>query len=210
MKLVFFSDTHGLHEQVKLPDGDILIFCGDMCPRSRIEGVRNFSGFLAKQPHKYKIVIAGNHDFPFEKEERTQAEKMITDAGAIYLNNSNSKIEGINFWGSPIQPEFMNWAFNSKRGEEIRKYWEMIPEDTDVLITHGPPRGILDKLKPSGINIGCEDLLQKVLQIKPLIHAFGHIHESYGVKEKNGTIFVNACNLDERNQCVNKAVELEI
>ncbi|MCK5074692.1 MAG: metallophosphatase domain-containing protein [Bacteriovoracaceae bacterium] len=210
MKLVFFSDTHGMHEDVQLPLGDILVFCGDMCRRSKLEDVSDFSNYIKKQSHKYKIVIAGNHDFPFENEDKIRAEKLITDSGAIYLNDSGTSIEGISFWGSPVQPEFMSWAFNRSRGDDIKRHWEKIPHNTDVLVTHGPPCGILDKLRPSGINVGCEDLLEKVLEVMPAIHAFGHIHEGYGVKKKGHTIFVNACNLDERYQCVNNAIELEI
>jgi len=88
-------------------------------------------------------------------------------------------IEGVKFYGSPWQPRFFDWAFNLDRGEEIKKKWDLIPMDTDVLITHGPPYGILD-LTHEGEKVGCEELMKAVLRVQPKIHIFGHIHEAYG------------------------------
>ena len=195
MKFVFLSDTHGKHDEITIPQADVFIFCGDMCSVGTLPEVESFARFLKGLPHKHKVVIAGNHDFPFENESKEVAEKMVRDAGAIYLNDSQTVIEGIKIWGSPIQPRFFDWAFNRDRGEEINKHWELIPEDTDVLITHGPPYGILDKIK-NGNLVGCEELRKRVDLLKPKVHAFGHIHESSGIKEISGTTFVNASNLD--------------
>lgn len=105
-------------------------------------------------------------------------------------------MEGIKFYGSPWQPWYYDWAFNEQRGEKIKAKWDLIPEDTDVLITHGPPMGILDKTLESG-HVGCEELVKAVHRIKPKLHIFGHIHEDHGELRLHGTHFVNAasCNL---------------
>ena len=209
MKLIFTSDTHCKHNEIKIPSGDVFIFCGDMSYRGELSEIESFALFLQDLPHKYKIVIAGNHDFSFEDERKDQAEKLIISSGAKYLNDSGMQIEGINFWGSPIQPYFYNWAFNRQRGEEIKKHWDLIPLDTDVLITHGPPYGILDKTKRGEI-AGCEELLKKIQKVKPKIHAFGHIHEGYGMIKRNKTVFINASNLNFRYQYTNLPVEWEL
>lgn len=208
MKLTFISDTHSVHEKLKLEEGDILFHCGDMTKRGELREVNNVAHYLNRQPFRYKVVIAGNHDFCFENKYRKEAEKVLNDHGIIYLNDSFVEIEGIKIWGSPIQPYFYNWAFNRKRGEEIRKHWDLIPNDIHILLTHGPPNGVLDSLY-SGEAVGCEDLMKRVSYIKPRIHAFGHIHESYGTKIVGPTRFINACITDLRYWIRNKPVVIE-
>ncbi|MBC7410804.1 MAG: metallophosphoesterase, partial [Arcicella sp.] len=107
----------------------------------RIEEIEMFNEWMGSLPHRHKVVIAGNHDFFFEKYPK-EAKRLITNA--TYLNDSGILIEGLHIWGSPIQPWFYDWAFNRKRGKDIRKHWDLIPTNTDILITHGPPFGILD------------------------------------------------------------------
>ena len=206
IKIVFISDTHGKHNEISIPDADLLIFCGDMCSRGLLSEVQDFAKLLKELPHKYKIIIAGNHDKAFEdKKYRSSAERLIQESGAIYLNDSGTEIEGIKIWGSPIQPWFLDWAFNRQRGEEIQKHWDMIPDDTDLLITHGPPHGILDK-NQKGQKTGCKELFKKVKEVNPKVHAFGHIHEGYGKIKKNKTTFINASNLNVRYQPVNPPI----
>ena len=209
MKFVFLSDTHCRHNEIKVPEGDCFVFCGDMSYRGELSEIEGFSLFLQRLPHRYKIVIAGNHDFSFEDERKNQAEELIKLSGAEYLNDSGMQIDEIKIWGSPIQPYFYDWAFNRERGEEIKKHWDLIPKDTDVLITHGPPKGILDKTK-RGEEVGCEELLKKVLEVKPKIHAFGHIHEGYGTFQKNETVYINASNLNFRYLYTNPPIEWEL
>ena len=119
----------------------------------------------------------------------------------MYLNDSAMEIEGVRFWGSPITPWFYNWAFNRQRGMEINAHWTKIPEDTQVLITHGPPWGVLDRTE-DGSHVGCEDLSRQVQRIQPKLHVFGHIHESNGRVEHEGTTYVNASVLNARYQNV--------
>ncbi|MCK5925845.1 MAG: metallophosphatase domain-containing protein [Methylococcales bacterium] len=198
MQLTFISDTHSYHDTLTLGSGDILIHCGDFTRYGSLQDTKSFAQFMAAQDFTYKIVIAGNHDRCFENEEKAHAEKILKDHHLIYLNDSGITINHLKIWGSPIQPEYYNWAFNRDRGSDIQKHWQLIPNDTDVLLTHGPVFGRLD-LAHRGENVGCEDLLATVQKIKPKIHACGHIHEAYGVKEKEGTIFVNASSLGIRH-----------
>lgn len=206
MKVVCISDTHSKHQRVKVPNGDLLIHAGDVSRRGTPEEIRQFNEWIGTLPHPHKVIIAGNHDFLFENEPEF-AESLITNA--TYLNDSGVTIEGIRIWGSPISPEFHDWAFNRKRGEEIRKYWEMIPSNTDILITHGPPKGILDRTV-LGSRVGCVDLAEIVAQIRPKYHIFGHIHEAQGVKEIDGTTYINASMLNLLYMASHKAVVFDI
>ena len=146
VRIICISDTHGQHAGLRLPDGDILIHAGDFmtygnAPREIID----FDAWLGRQPHAHKIVIAGNHDRLFESHP-IPARALITNV--IYLEDSGVEVEGLKFWGSPVQPPFNNWAFNVQRGAPIRRHWDKIPTDTDVLVTHGPPFGMLDQSHP--------------------------------------------------------------
>ncbi len=196
MKILFISDTHGQHRKLqKLPQADILIHGGDVSKHGEDHEVEDFIKWFSKLDFRYKIFIAGNHDFYFEDETVNRIQRMLTE-NSYYLCNTGISIEGINFWGSPITPTYFNWAFNKDRGKEINKYWNKIPKNTDVLITHGPPFGILDLTKP-GLKVGCENLLKKVKLIKPKYHLFGHIHEAYGIYKNTYTTFVNGSILNE-------------
>lgn len=208
MKIIAISDTHGQHSQLKIPDGDILLHAGDVSKRGYRNEILDFYEWFAAQPHRYKVMIAGNHDFYFENTDSEQI-KAEMPPEIIYLNDSGIELEGIHIWGSPIQPWFHDWAFNRQRGADIRKYWDLIPDNTDILLTHGPVKGILD-LTASGLEVGCEDLLEKVQKIKPTYHIFGHIHEAYGILEQNGTTFMNASVLNLRYELVNPPITFEI
>lgn len=209
MKLTFISDTHAQHHKLDIGSGDVLVHCGDFTLGGSLYEITDFAEFIAEQDFTYKIVIAGNHDWCFEDRRKTKAEAYLREYGIIYLNDSGVELNGVKFWGSPVQPEFCHWAFNRQRGAEIRAHWDLIPDDTDVLITHGPAFGILD-LCYDGFHAGCEDLLNVIQRIRPKVHACGHIHESYGVCERDGVVFVNACNLDERYQMQNLPIMVEI
>jgi Icc-related predicted phosphoesterase len=194
MRIVCVSDTHNQHNKIKLPEGDVLIHAGDFSMLGKVPEVGAFLKWFGEQPHKHKVLIAGNHDWLFERES-TLATSMVPE-GVTYLNDSGAVIEGLNFWGSPVQPEFGNWAFNRNQFE-IDQHWQLIPSNTDVLITHGPPRGVLDWTVPCMNEVGCPDLLSRVLSVKPKLHVFGHIHEAYGQKQFEDTLFVNAALCDE-------------
>jgi Icc-related predicted phosphoesterase len=207
MKLVMIADTHTFHELCTLPDGDVLIHAGDMALAGSIQEVQRCLDWLNKQPHKHIIAIAGNHDWAFQRFKGALQLGRI-----IYLENSGISIEGKNFYGSPVSPSFCNWAFNADRGPAIKKYWDVIPDNLDVLITHGPPQGIADFQHPTfgSFNLGCADLMNQVEISKPKIHVFGHIHGGYGQKEYKGIKFYNASQVNEAYKIANKPWEVEI
>lgn len=194
LRIVAISDTHTRHDRVRVPDGDVLVHAGDFTSVGELGDVASFDRFLGTLPHRHKIVIAGNHDFCFERTpERARA--LLTSC--IYLQDEAVTIEGVKFYGSPWQPWFFDWAFNLHRGAPIRKKWALIPAGTDVLVTHGPPRGHGD-LTHDGEQAGCEDLLRRIQVLRPRVHIFGHIHEGAGVTRDEHTTYINAstCNLD--------------
>jgi Icc-related predicted phosphoesterase len=209
MKLVLISDTHTFHKQVTLPEGDVLIHAGDMGLRGSASEIQPCLDWLNRQPHKHVVAIAGNHDFAFER-----CPELLKLGRINYLENSSINIDGKNFYGSPVQPWFMDWAFNVQRGAAIKKYWDMIPEAglVDVLITHGPPMGILDVTAPQygGEHVGCEDLMKQVEISLPALHVFGHIHGGYGKRTYRGIDFYNASICDEDYKAVNKPWVVEI
>lgn len=199
-RLVCVSDTHNCNEQISVPDGDILIHAGDATVRGTVKEITLFNDWFSSLPHKYKILIAGNHDWLFETDSRLA--RTLLDSSIYYLQDSVVEIENLKFYGSPWQPRFFDWAFNLNRGAELAEKWKMIPADTDVLITHGPPHGILDEVPRSFFveNTGCEELRKRVEIVNPKLHVFGHIHCGYGMTELFGTKFVNASVCDEQYQ----------
>ncbi len=206
MRIVCISDTHGAHEAMRVPEGDVLLHAGDLTNMGKVPEIIAFNKWLGSLPHPHKIVVAGNHDFLFERQPET-AEALITNA--IYLKNSAVEVAGLRVWGSPVTPWFHDWAFNRRRGADIRRYWEMIPAGTDILVTHGPPHGLLDKTF-TGEQVGCRDLLEFVWRVKPKIHLFGHIHEGYGQLETDGTTFVNASIMDLNYKPVHQPVVIDL
>lgn len=214
MKITFISDTHGKHTELthKLPGGDVLIHSGDFMRGGYDENEAiDFLDWLEHDitGYEYKIVVAGNHDRLFE-DEPERALKLIRDyaPNVIYLQDESEIINGVKFYGSPHTPAFNNWAFNMDRDSDaIEMMWRNIPDDTDVLITHGPPLGILD-YTPYGGNVGCERLIYRVLEVQPLIHVFGHVHSSHGHKYNETTDFINASNLNEEYELVNEPVNV--
>ncbi len=209
MKLVAVADTHRAFEKLKVPDGDVFIQAGDIDVYNVSDAIR-YNKWLGRLPHKHKLIVGGNHDQWLA--ENTMDYKRSVLSNGTYLENSGVEIDGVKFWGSPITPTFNDWFFMADRGESIARYWDLVPEDTDVIITHGPPKNILDAA-PRGCwfdYVGCEDLLKKIKRIKPKIHFFGHIHFSAGIEEKHGVKFCNVSVMDEKYQVVNKPTEVEI
>jgi len=203
MKFIVVSDTHFQHHKLQLPEGDAIIHAGDLTETGRKEEVLDFLDWFTSLHYPHKIFIAGNHDFFLEKISHSSEEKELIPAGIHYLNDSGVTIGNLSIWGSPVQPQYYNWAFNRKRGSEIQQHWDMIPPKTNILITHGPPFEILDS-NSLGENVGCKNLLSTINVIRPSFHVFGHIHESYGRLTKNGTDFMNACILNEEYRFKNK------
>ncbi|MFZ0545685.1 MAG: metallophosphatase domain-containing protein [Candidatus Promineifilaceae bacterium] len=205
-RIVAISDTHNRHRHLTIPDGDILIHAGDLTDMGDINDVRDFNDWLGTLPHEHKLVIAGNHDFCFEKEP-DKAESLLTNC--TYLLDQAITIRGINFYGSPWQPWFFDWAFNLKRGPEIKAKWDLIPEDVDVLITHGPPAGYLDQTYQDQ-QVGCADLMDAIHRVRPSFHIFGHIHEAYGRISDDHTEFINASSCTLNYEPINAPIVIDL
>lgn len=174
--VVAMADTHGFHDRLVVPDGDVLIHAGDLTQlgrRPELEAVRDW---LRGLPHPHKVIVAGNHDFLFEQEP-VAARALFSDF--IYLEDAEATVAGLRIWGSPWQPWFHSWAFNLHRGAPIDAKWRLIPPGLDVLVTHGPPAGYGDRCF-DGREVGCEDLLEHLRRTQPRFHLFGHIHEARG------------------------------
>lgn len=190
-KVVVISDTHGRHRRVEVPDGDVLIHAGDFTASGSMRDVEEFDDWLSELPHSEKLVVAGNCDAVCERDPDGVCERL---SEARYLQDDRVEIEGVTFWGSPWQPVFLNMSFNLPRGDALAEKWADMPEDVDVLITHGPPFGILDRTS-RGEEVGDRELLARVTEVRPRFHVFGHVHESSGRETRQGTEFINAaCN----------------
>jgi Icc-related predicted phosphoesterase len=214
-KILCISDTHGKHNQIPLEwleEADIIIHSGDISNVGGLREIENFcEWFSSLSQYKHKIFIAGNHDFGFEKDPIDTTRIVREYPNIVYLEDSMVEVEGLKIYGSPWQPEFFNWAFNLERGSEILEKWNMIPLDTDILITHGPAYGECDWVVPrkkhggehvkftDGGCVGCEDLLDVILnKVCPKFHISGHVHSAHGESFKGNTHFINASTLNER------------
>lgn len=201
------SDTHGMHYDLpELPEADVIFHAGDCTGRGRPEEIQDFVSWYGSLDYEHKILVPGNHDWGFQTSPEVY-KKLCEDHGVTYLHDSEVIIDGFKIYGSGHTPEFCNWAFNCWRTEKDKKnndlygydypfigdFWKQIPDDTDILITHGPPYGIMDECPH---HVGCEELLKRVKEIKPLVHIFGHIHESRGEERHGETKFINASSLD--------------
>jgi Icc-related predicted phosphoesterase len=216
-RITFISDTHTKHDKVSgfLTGGDMLIHAGDLTGRGYITEIENFMKWYDNiNNYDTKVFIAGNHDFGFQ-DDNQKLRGLLTGYKTIEYLQDDLLMVGedydnmIKIWGSPWQPEFHNWAFNLPRGEKIKEKWDMIPVDTDILITHGPPFGKLDYVPYNNINVGCEELMKRVEEVKPKIHVFGHIHEGYGYVFDGNTHFINAAVLNGRYEFRNKPITVD-
>lgn len=212
MKVVAFSDIHSQHRKLILPDGDLLACAGDFSNKGRLEESIDFINWFAEQSKRYRfggVFIAGNHDFLAESDPALFRSLVDAHANIRYLDNETVMIDGKIIFGSPQTPWFHSWAFNVHRGEEIRRYWEKIPDVCDLLITHGPPMHVLDKTD-FGIHAGCKDLWDVLMKKQVKHHMFGHIHEAHGQDKIYGTHCYNVSVLDLQYRLTNPPTVLEI
>ena len=187
MRIVCISDTHNRLDKMKIPPGDLLLHAGDLTGRGSLDELRRFDQLLATLPHRHKVIIAGNHDWGFQREPAAARELIQS---AVYLQDSEVTIQGLRIYGSPWQPWFLDWAFNGARGGSLKPIWDRIPAGIDILITHGPPAGIGDHYSDVGRQ-GCEDLRARIGEVKPRLHLFGHIHQDGGFWQNGSTFFAN-------------------
>lgn len=213
MRIVAFADTHQFHDELQVPDGDVVICAGDVCRGGEREELDLFLHWFTALPHRHKLFIAGNHDRCLElADERDDV--VAAHASIVLLEDSGVVIDGVSFWGSPWTPMFMDWSFMLPRGPALAEKWARIPGGVEVLVTHGPPKRILDDvtayrslpLHDDGDDtaedddddhfVGCADLRARVRVVKPRLHLFGHIHSQRGTVDDDGVRFVN-CTTNE-------------
>ena len=184
MKIWHISDTHTYHGLLKVPeDVDMVIHSGDATnPRDPYKSeneMLNFISWFGLLPIKHKVFVAGNHDLCIERNLVTKIDFMKN--GIVYLENDYAEVEGIKIWGSPFTPTFgQGWAFNKKRSA-LHDIWKEIPDDVDIVVVHGPPKGILD-LAYHQLNCiefcGDEALRKRMYLLNPKLCLFGHIHNN--------------------------------
>jgi hypothetical protein len=222
MRITVISDTHtkhGLIPLTDLPGGNLLIHAGDIMNSGYNKNdILDFcTWFHSLEQYDKKIFIAGNHDRMFENHPEGVEELLNIYLDIDYLQDEAYDLYDMDtdtstkIYGSPWQPEFYSWAFNlPKNGIELAGKWEAIPDNTDILITHGPAFGTLDTVagRPWD-NLGCELLAERIEVIKPKIHVCGHIHSGYGYVFKDGTHFFNAAVLDEQYEYTQKPMTFD-
>ena len=205
MKFVFISDTHGLHRDLELPPGEVLVHAGDITDHGSEAEVRDFLDWMGDLDYAHKVFIGGNHDLFLEEQPLEFLE--LLPPGLTYLNNQAHQVGPYRLWGAPHTPDLVGWAFGRPR-EQLAAHWRYLPPQIDLLITHTPPHGILDR-SGSGQTLGCTYLRQELPSRSIKVHVFGHIHASYGQREIGGTTFINASNLDSYRGLINPPVVLE-
>ena len=224
-RLIICSDTHGYHKGIEnMPEGDIFIHCGDNTIYGETWEMDNFLNWLGTLKFKNIVFINGNHEVVVGK-TKGLTKKMVDNYNKYhftkihYLENESVEIGGLKFYGSPMTPEFFDWQYMYSRNGEGKDIWAKIPEDTDILISHGPPETVLDSVKPWGHYYspfaGCPHLLERVSVVKPILHCFGHIHGSRSHRRLanpkfNETLFVNSSICDESYKPVNKPYVIDI
>jgi Icc-related predicted phosphoesterase len=226
-RITILSDTHtrhGLIPMSDLPGGDILIHAGDIMNSGYNKNdIHDFLyWFESLKQYDTKIFIAGNHDRMFENHPEEVREWINKHVGVDYLQdeqltlygdgpNGNMPENNIRIYGIPHTPEFYNWAFNVPRNShQMQEIMNKIPDNVDILVTHGPPYGILDTISPNSYQaLGCEVLRDRVKQVKPKLHIFGHIHGGRGIEHIDGTLFINASVLNEQYNYMNKPITLD-
>lgn len=207
MRLVIISDTHSNRVADLIPKGDVLIHCGDLTISGSVPEINAVALDLGKCEHPLKLIIPGNHDFLFEHSPRLARDILGPDFEVLI--DQEYVVNGIKFYGSPHQPVFFDWAFNQEP-EDLERYWSLIPDDTDILITHGPAKHRLDWV-PRGQFVGCEHLEARIEQLHNLkLHCFGHIHYGYGWEFHKNRLYVNAALCDHKNWIANDPIVIDI
>ncbi len=211
-KIVCISDTHCQLSQVKIPDGDILVHCGDWTMLGEQQEIIAFGKHLRKLPHKVKIILPGNHDLTFdknhEKYHKDRLKWLNMDDRTVLLINEAMIIEGISFYATslvqPIGNPYRTWGFEANETYKLEKY-SKVTYPIDILLSHSPPRGIMD-----GNNYGCKAIKYLVDTTQPKYHIFGHCHEGYGTAKIGDTTFVNASICTRQYTATNKPIVIEV
>lgn len=211
MKIVVMSDTHGFHKALSPPKGDFFIHCGD---HSVYEGTeketRAFLRWVSRLPHQHKVIIPGNHDLWCET---VNMREVAADYGVVCLVNELIEIAGLRIYGVPNVPKYHEWAYMYPRD---KPHYKDLPDNLDILITHGPPYGHGDYLPHKRMRVGAVDLLNEVVRVRPRFHLFGHIHEGRETEHRTcsdavpGTTFINAACWDHKTDATYSAATFEV
>ncbi len=206
IKVVAMSDLHGILPPSKsIPKCDLVLIAGDICGHhgcldQSIWLHREFKPWLENLPASKIIGVAGNHDFIWEK-----APHLVPSLPWVYLQDNYYTFKGWKIYGSPWQLRFFDWAFNLDEPDLERK-WRQIPDDSDILVLHGPPQGFGDWV-PRDENVGSPSLIEKIRKIKPKLVVYGHIHPGFGVYECAGSTLANVSILNDRYVWTNLPTE---
>lgn len=219
MKITAISDLHGYFPET--PGGDLLIIAGDMTGNDKVPEWKKFFDWLRVQDYRQKVYIGGNHDNFLKQCCSSQEEREILDVKPTnieYLRDSGMEFEGLKIWGSPwtatfpgMNPDCKAFTFEMYDQDLFNEKWDMIPEDTDILITHSPAFDMLDR-NYDGALCGSKGLSDRILQLKYLkLHVCGHIHESYGqFIDAGGVIFINGSHVNKDYQPVYAPITIEL
>ncbi len=207
MRLTIISDTHRRHDELGTLSGDVLIHCGDMFDLfERNSSDRDdIDRWFSRQRFDVILCIGGNHDHLLAHRGHGAGQPF---RHAIYLEEQTLVHKGIAFYGTPWVPLLQGHAFYASE-DELKEKWSRIPAATDVLITHTPPAGILDR-SSRGQDFGCRHLARCVTRIAPRVHCFGHVHSSGGVREAGGTTYVNASSVDRPHNALRHPVQIDV
>ena len=207
MNIAIISDTHGEHEKLGTLSGEVLIHCGDMfnlfSPGD--DDVERMDEWFGKQDFELILCTGGNHDCALEDRLTITSNPF---KNAIYLQDQSYVHRGVIFYGSPWIPELYGHAFYQD-DDQLEKIWSEIPADTDVLITHTPPAGILD-VSSRGLELGCVHLARELKRISPTLHCFGHVHASAGVHVSDGINFINASSVNSQFELIRPPYEFTL
>uniref|UniRef100_A0A4W5NDC1 Metallophosphoesterase domain containing 2a n=1 Tax=Hucho hucho TaxID=62062 RepID=A0A4W5NDC1_9TELE len=212
-RFVCVSDTHSRTDGIQMPYGDVLLHTGDFTELGLPSEVKKFNDWLGGLPYEFKVVIAGNHELTFDKdfmaelvkqdyyrfpsvsklkpEDFDDVQDLLTNC--VYLQDSDVTVKGFRIYGTPWSPWFNGWGFNLPRGQSLLDKWNQVPEGIDILMTHCPPLGFRDWVPKELQRVGCVELLNTVQRrVRPKLHAFGGIHEGYGIMTDGCTTFINS------------------
>jgi Icc-related predicted phosphoesterase len=191
MEFTLISDTHNSHNQLDLTKGDILLHSGDISLHGTEKEFFEFIDWFKKQPYKYKIFIAGNHDFFIYEKGKDYIKDICRQNDIIYLQDDLIIINDISIYGTPWVPVYKNMAFNLDQNELYNNF-NLIPNKIDILLTHTPPFKVLDYVPRKDINAGCKILSERLSKVDFRICSFGHIHEGNGLLIDKNKTFINS------------------
>lgn len=209
IRIWHISDTHMNHQLLSVvSDVDVVVHSGDATNnrdpfRNEFE-MRTFLEWFGSLPIKNKVFVPGNHDTSLEKGLVTRSH--VESLGIQLLLSEEATVMGRRFWGSPVTPRYGDWSYMIDRSK-IDRVWQTIPEGVDVLITHGPPYGVLDATYTHSNTtelVGCSALMKRVTKVRPTAMLFGHIHSTSDIRNAGtrtiggmNTVFSNGSCCDD-------------